>query len=184
MTQGWGEPRPNRDGVHEGLDFPLPIGTSIFSIGDGTVVTSADTDDAGGAGKMISVQHSNGIVSRYMHLDARLVQKGAKVFAGQRIAQSGNTGIKRSGPHLHFDLKVKPDKLSEYTSRFGTPVGGFPAQRFGFIGIPAEPFIPVDKYAPLVQRHAAQNNIPLYTAGAGILGYAIILGGLYFIVKG
>jgi len=168
VTQGWGEPRPHRDGVHEGFDYPVKIGTPIFSVGEGTVITSASTDDPGGAGIMISVAHPNGIISRYLHLDKRLVEKGERVSKGQFIAKSGASGIKQSAAHLHFDLKIKPDKLAEYTSRFGTPVGGFGSTRFGLIGIPAEPLIPVDRYAERVKEGAGKFGIPLYAAGGGL----------------
>jgi murein DD-endopeptidase MepM/ murein hydrolase activator NlpD len=52
------------------------------------------------------VQHVDGSVARYIHLQKRgaLVKLGDEVRQGQRIALSGNTG-QTGGPHLHFDVQ-------------------------------------------------------------------------------
>jgi len=186
VASGWGDPRPYRgEGEkHEGLDFRASVGTPIFAVGDGKVVTSKNAlPDP--AGDIIAIQHDNGILSRYLHLSVRQVKVGDIVRAGQQIAESGASGIKQSAAHLHFDLKIKPDRLSEYTGRFGIPVGGFPSKQFGFIPIPAEPLVPVDQWRPGVRERAVQNNIPIFTeTGIGVVGYALILGGLYYVLKG
>jgi murein DD-endopeptidase MepM/ murein hydrolase activator NlpD len=166
VTQGWGLPREHRDGVHEGYDFPVPIGTSVHAVDSGTVVTSVDSDDPGGAGKMISIQHDNGIISRYMHLDQRLVSKGDKVVKGQLIARSGASGIKQSAAHLHFDLKVKPELLAKVW-RWAAPLGGFPPERYGTIGIPSEPFIPTT-LSPAMKVNATKYGLPVLGASAGM----------------
>jgi murein DD-endopeptidase MepM/ murein hydrolase activator NlpD len=185
VTQGWGIPRPHRDGVHEGFDFPVPIGTPVHAIADGVVVTSTDSDDPGGAGRFISIQHANGMVSRYMHLDVRGVAKGARVSKGETIGRSGASGIKNSAAHLHFDLKAPAAKLREIYP-FGAPVGGFPDERYGLIGIPAEPFIPT-KHSPLVLANAAKFGLPLASSTSesimGVIGMLGIGVGGYYLWK-
>lgn len=181
VTQGWGIPRPHRDGVHEGFDFPVPIGTPVHAIADGEVITSTDSDDPGGAGRFISIAHPGGLVSRYMHLDVRGVQKGQKVSKGQIIGYSGASGIKQSAAHLHFDLKAKADKLRD-VYRWAAPNGGFPAERYGYIGIPAEPFIPTSHNA-LVKANAAKFGLPLASASGSLGAVAFLMFGVggYFL---
>lgn len=177
VVQGWGEPRS--DHTHEGLDFPTPVGTPVRSVDDGVVITSVDAPSAA-SGNYVAVLHALGFISRYMHLDKRLVSKGDRVSKGQIIAASGNTGIESSGPHLHFDIKMVPSQLAEYTKRFPTPVGGFGRTQFEGTGVPAEPLIPVDKYSERVKEGAAKFGIPLYVAEGGLglilLGVAGFLG--------
>lgn len=173
--QGWGEPRTGH--THEGIDFPVPVGTPIRAVDSGTVITSVDS--TGTSGNYVAVKHADGFVSRYMHLSKRLVQKGEAVSRGQIIAASGNTGIDISGPHLHFDIKMVPSMLANYSSLFGTPVGGFGRNLFEGIGVPAEPLIPVDKYSEAAKEGAGKFGIPLYAASAGIGAVLIGIGAFF-----
>jgi len=189
VSSGWGSDRKyrateaNPDPKHEGLDFKVAVGNDVFAVGDGKVLSSKNAlPDP--AGEMISIQHEGGIISRYMHLSQRLVQKGDLVRAGQLIARSGSSGIKSSAAHLHFDFKIRPADLTNYTSAFGKPTTGFFGERFGLVGVPAEPLVPVDRWAPGVKEAAARNNIPLYTAvGGGLLFYAVVAGLVYYYTR-
>lgn len=189
VASGWGDARDYRatstdaHPKHEGLDFRASIGTPVFAVEDGRVVTSKNgAPDP--AGEFISIQHPSGIISRYMHLSQRLVSVGDSVHAGQLIAKSGASGIQNSAAHLHFDLKVLPNQLALYTSSFGVPSTGFFPAAFGHVGIPAEPFIPVDQWGKGIREKDAQYGIPLYTGGLGVVGFGLLLTGLYFLAKG
>lgn len=142
VTSGWGADRGYRGGKHEGVDFRAKIGTPTYSIGRG-IVTRVDKTADSAAGKWIGIDHGHGWFSRYMHMSRIYVEKGQQVARGELIGKTGNTGdpIIASGPHLHFDLHY-----------FDKP-------------IPAEPYIPVDEYAPVVIANARRRNIPLYAAG-------------------
>lgn len=94
--------------LHKGTDLGTPIGTSVYSVHDG-VVTKAGWG-SGGAGNMVRVDHGDGMVSVYMHLDSFKVRSGATVKAGQLIALSGNTGGS-TGPHLHFQIEINGEPV-------------------------------------------------------------------------
>ena len=49
------------------------------------------------------VDHGNGLISMYCHLDRIDVEAGDAVGQGQRIGLSGKTG-RASGPHLHWSV--------------------------------------------------------------------------------
>lgn len=176
---GWGSPREGHS--HEGIDFPVPVGTPIAAAAGGTVVTSVDS--TGASGNYVAVRHEGGFITRYMHLSKRLVAKGDVVHQGQTLALSGNTGIDSSGPHLHYDTKMVPALLANYIERFGTPQGGFGRNLYEGIGVPSEPLVPVDKYAPGVIAGATKYGIPLHRAGLELGGLIIVGLGLWWLLR-
>lgn len=87
---------------HRGTDIGVPIGTPVITLADGKVIASAFQNK--GAGNYLVIYHPNeNFITRYFHLDKKLVKAGETVKAGQLIAKSGNTGI-GTGPHLHYEL--------------------------------------------------------------------------------
>ncbi len=91
-----GEPRA----PHAGLDVAVPRGTAIKAGAHGVVLA---TDDYFFNGKTVFVDHGNGLISMYCHLDRIDVRTGDTVGQGQRIGLSGMTG-RASGPHLHWSV--------------------------------------------------------------------------------
>ena len=91
-----GEPRS----PHSGLDLAVPRGTPIKASAHGQVLA---VDDYFFNGKTVFVDHGNGLISMYCHLDRIDVQAGDSVGRGQRIGLSGKTG-RVSGPHLHWSV--------------------------------------------------------------------------------
>lgn len=85
---------------HKGMDFAASTGTPIYAAASGTVVQASYS---GNAGKMIVINHGNGLQTIYMHTNAMYVSAGQSVSKGQNIAAVGNTG-NSSGPHLHFQV--------------------------------------------------------------------------------
>ncbi|APT92985.1 hypothetical protein CPHO_08890 [Corynebacterium phocae] len=88
--------------MHNGIDVANPVGTPIYAVMSGQVISSGP---AQGFGHWIRIKHDNGAVSVYGHMrgDSLLVNVGDRVEAGQQIASIGNEGHS-TGPHLHFEI--------------------------------------------------------------------------------
>ncbi|HEV7412200.1 MAG TPA: M23 family metallopeptidase [Casimicrobiaceae bacterium] len=100
---GWRlDPFSGQQSFHEGIDFPADVGTAIDAAASGKVIF-ADVHPA--YGKMIEIDHGNGLVTRYAHCSALLVNEGDFVMRGQLIAKVGTTG-RSTGPHLHFEVRL------------------------------------------------------------------------------
>lgn len=88
--------------AHNGVDYVAPMGTPIMAAGDGKVIESAMK---GANGNYVVIQHSNGIVTKYLHLSKRDVKRGEKVKQGDVIGRLGATG-RVTGAHLHYEFVV------------------------------------------------------------------------------
>lgn len=100
---GWRRaPFSRRWKFHTGIDMAAPPGTPVYASGAGTVTLA---DWSGGYGRMVIIDHGEGIVSRYAHNNQVLVREGDSVARGQQIATVGMTG-RTTGPHLHFEIYV------------------------------------------------------------------------------
>jgi murein DD-endopeptidase MepM/ murein hydrolase activator NlpD len=86
--------------MHSGVDIAAPIGTPIHVPDDGVVV---DAGPASGFGLAVYVQHRDGTITLYGHVNQFFVSPGQTVQAGDRIAEVGNRG-QSTGPHLHFEV--------------------------------------------------------------------------------
>ena len=88
--------------VHQGIDFSLSIGDTIYSSFCGEVRIVAYQPD--GYGNVVVVRNYNLSETLYGHLDKSLVRNGQKITVGQPIGLGGNTGTS-TGPHLHFEIR-------------------------------------------------------------------------------
>lgn len=88
--------------MHNGLDIAAPTGTSIRAAASGTVVSAGW---AGTYGKLVIIDHGNGLRTYYGHCSSILVSEGERVKAGQVIAKVGSTG-RSTGPHLHLEVRI------------------------------------------------------------------------------
>ncbi|SSC21996.1 Peptidase M23, partial [Klenkia terrae] len=97
LTSGYG---PRWGTRHYGLDFAAPMLTQEVAAADGVVLRAGP---ASGFGLAVYIQHDNGDVTVYGHMDSIQVQAGDVVEAGDPIALVGNRG-QSTGPHLHFEV--------------------------------------------------------------------------------
>jgi len=87
--------------LHTGVDLVAPAGTPIFATGAGRVLRSGL---AGGYGNMVEIQHADGLVTRYAHMQSLAVAAGDPVTAGTVVGTLGSTG-ESTGPHLHYEVR-------------------------------------------------------------------------------
>jgi len=87
---------------HKGLDIAAGCGTYIYAAAAGTVEFSGTK---GASGKLVIIDHGNGVKTYYAHCNTLKVSAGQKVEAGTNIATVGKTGT-ATGYHLHFEVRV------------------------------------------------------------------------------
>ncbi len=97
------DPFTGRQAMHEGIDYVVPAGTTVYASAGG-VVEYADLHPQ--FGNLVEIDHGNGVITRYAHNSKLLVKVGQMVRRGQKIALSGSTG-RSTGPHVHFEVRYK-----------------------------------------------------------------------------
>jgi len=105
FTSGFGvrlDPFLGRPAMHTGLDFRAATGDPVRATANGKVVSSGW---AGGYGRMVEIDHGNGLSTRYGHLSEINVKVGDPVKIGQVIGAVGSTG-RSTGPHLHYETRI------------------------------------------------------------------------------
>ncbi len=88
--------------LHKGLDVAGPIGTPVFSPAAG-VVSYVGYEP--GYGKIVSIDHGFGVVTRFAHNSKVFVKVGQNISRRDKISAIGNTG-RSSGPHVHYEVRV------------------------------------------------------------------------------
>jgi len=126
----WDEIRGSGNRTHDGLDIRSKKGTPIVAIADGVVNTIAYTE---ASGYYIAIDHGNGWLSLYVHLNDDIVGNdnlggyetafadkiylGANVVGGQEIGYVGDSGnAEGTVPHVHFELRYRgvPQDIFKY----------------------------------------------------------------------
>lgn len=89
---------------HYGIDYGAPTGTPVHVTADGTV---AFAGRKGGGGNMVTVRHTNGYETNYLHLSrfGKGIRRGVRVTQGQVIGHVGSTGLS-TGPHLDYRVQL------------------------------------------------------------------------------
>ena len=93
---------------HNGVDFGAACGTPVAASQSGTVI-AVEYNSA--SGKRVKIDHGNGVITGYYHLQGYNTSVGALVSAGETIGYVGSTG-RSTGCHLHF---AKMDEAGNYS---------------------------------------------------------------------
>jgi murein DD-endopeptidase MepM/ murein hydrolase activator NlpD len=94
--------RTKRVRMHTGVDIRAAQGTPVFAAAAGVVSFVAPWS---GYGRIVEIDHGNGLITRYAHLDSYVIEAGAMVASGELIGTVGRTG-RATGCHLHFETLV------------------------------------------------------------------------------
>lgn len=95
------DPFHGHQAFHSGVDISAPVGTAVKAAADGIV---READWSGGYGKLIVLDHGNGLQTYYAHLSRIDVLPGQEVRMGQVIGGTGATG-RATSPHLHYEVR-------------------------------------------------------------------------------
>lgn len=108
ISSGFGprsSPTEGASSIHKAIDIAAPLGTAVRAAMPGKIVEVTKGYN-GGYGNTVSVDHGNGIITKYHHMQNGSidgVSVGQEVTAGQQIGAVGSTGIS-TGPHLDFQV--------------------------------------------------------------------------------
>lgn len=89
---------------HQGIDYTIPEGESIFATADGVVKDVLGKTSTSGI--TVVIDHGNGYTTSYSHLQKAKVKRRQRVRRGDIIAISGNSGLSLS-PHLHYEVRYE-----------------------------------------------------------------------------
>jgi murein DD-endopeptidase MepM/ murein hydrolase activator NlpD len=105
LASGYGKRRDPVNGrwaMHHGVDMAGVYRSQVRSTAPGVVVSVGWN---GNYGRMIEIDHGQGIRTRYGHLRRILVRRGQKVGFREKIGEMGNSG-RSTGTHLHYEVTV------------------------------------------------------------------------------
>ena len=124
INSGFFKTRTVGTSPHIGVDLKAPIGTDVYSFGDGKISSTGYSD---GTGKFVVIEYSNGDKVRFMHLSEINVGKGDVVSEGQVFAKTGNSGYsnkskgKHYPAHLHIDgADIDGNLVNPLERKYGT----------------------------------------------------------------
>ena len=93
---------------HRGVDIAVSVGTPVYSGIKGKVTFAGRK---GNYGNLVEIEGNNGIKVRYAHLNSVDVVTGQKVSDGEKVAETGNTGMS-TGPHLHYEIIIDENPVN------------------------------------------------------------------------
>lgn len=106
QTSGFGvrrDPFNGRLARHYGLDFAARWAAPVVATAPGRVKFAGVRS---GFGRTVEVDHGNGFVTRYAHLNRLSVKRGQTVSMHEKVGELGNSG-RSSGPHVHYEVLFK-----------------------------------------------------------------------------
>ncbi|HTS25290.1 MAG TPA: M23 family metallopeptidase [Bryobacteraceae bacterium] len=125
------DPFSGEGAFHKGVDISAPTGTPVRVTADGIVVFS---DFESGYGRLVKVDHGDGMSSYYAHLSRSYVHPGQEVRRGEYLGEVGTTG-RVTAPHLHYEVRMRGNPVNPYPyllPRVEAYQGGEPKTNFPF----------------------------------------------------
>ena len=117
------DPFSGEGAIHTGVDLAAPQGTPVHSAADGIVVHA---EFNGGYGRLVVVDHGNGLQTYYGHLSRFEVVSGQEIRRGDILGLSGSSG-RVTSPHLHYEVRMA-----------GTPVNPYPYLAKSALSLPKQ----------------------------------------------
>ena len=93
---------------HPGQDIANTTGTPIIATANGVIITA---DWQNGYGRLVEVDHGDGLTTRYGHLSKILVEPGQLITRGQIVGLLGSSG-RSTGPHLHYEVRINNEAVN------------------------------------------------------------------------
>ena len=118
------DPFSGAERTHTGVDISAASGTAVKAAADGVVISA---EWGGDYGKLVIIEHGNGIETYYAHLSRFEVIPGQMIRRGDLVGHSGSTG-RATSAHLHYEVR-----------RSGTPVNPSAYLRTTFAQATAKP---------------------------------------------
>lgn len=97
------DPFTKKNKQHKGIDFAGKIGTELYAVAPGRVVSAGERS---GYGTTVEIDHGLGFTTLYAHLSKIMVSRGDWVRPGTVIGLGGSSG-RSTGPHLHYEIRYK-----------------------------------------------------------------------------
>lgn len=104
------DPFSDEGAFHTGVDLSALRGTPVHASADGVVTHAAWS---GRYGKLVVIDHGNGMQTFYAHLSRFDVVPGQETRQGQIVGYSGSTG-RATAPHLHYEVRVGGTPINPY----------------------------------------------------------------------
>ena len=104
------DPFSGEGAMHTGVDISAPMGTQVHAAADGIV---SHAEFMGGYGRLVVIEHGNGMRTYYAHLSRFDVVPGQEIRRGEVLGLSGASG-KVTSPHLHFEVRLGGSPVNPY----------------------------------------------------------------------
>ena len=96
------DPFSGEGAYHTGVDIKAPTGTPVRSAADGVVRYA---EHFGGYGRLVVIDHGNGVQTYYAHLSRLNVRPGQEIRGGEFVGAVGSSG-RATAPHLHYEVRI------------------------------------------------------------------------------
>jgi murein DD-endopeptidase MepM/ murein hydrolase activator NlpD len=99
------DPFNHRSSFHTGIDLSAPYMSPVHATAAGIVTYAGYRSDYG---KVVEIDHGNGIATLYAHLHRFIVSVGQRVAEHEQVGFLGSSG-RSSGPHVHYEILVNSE---------------------------------------------------------------------------